>query len=186
MDAISLLEKRIEALELQVLPADRSSLSNETQTVTDLLLQTQTMIKSALSCREAITSILHHTVTINEYLDPSHGSSELEIEAKRHYLLELYPEIRETIQTVGTFEKLIPFIDSTNITKLTELAEKLEHLAVTNLTLYDESREVTVKVLKSLQDYNDISMSIKLLFGQLDRAILELEEALKPKFVTEE
>lgn len=186
MDAITLLEKRIAALELQILPADKTCLSSDSQSITDLLLQTQTMIKSALSCREAITSILQHTLTINEYLDPNHGTNELEVEAKRHYLLELYPEIKETIRTVGSFEKLVPFVDSANISKVTELAEKMEHLGVANLSLYEQSREVTMKVLKSLQQYNDITMSIKMLFGQLDRAVSELEEALQPVFDTEE
>lgn len=186
MNAIDSLEKRIKVLELQVLPLDRSSLSRDTQSITDLLLQTQMMIKSALSCREAITSILHHTATINEYLNPNYGSNEIDVEAKRHYLLELYPEIREIVQTVSSFEKLVTFIDSEKITKMVELADKLEHITFNNLTLYDESRQVTIKVLKSLQHYNDITTSIKLLFGSLDKAISELEEALQPKFITEE
>lgn len=186
MDAISLLEKRIEALELQVLPSNGTTLSTNSQTVTDLLFQTQTMITSALSCREAITSILQHMVTINEYLDPRNGANELEVEAKRHYLLELYPEIKDTVQTISGFEKLVPFIDSTNIAKVTELAEKLQQLAVSNLTIYDESREVTLKVLKSLQEYNNITSSIKILFAQLDKAVSDLELALQPKFTTEE
>lgn len=93
MDAIDLLEKRIEALELQVLPREKASLESKSQAITDLLLQTQTMISSALSCREAITSILQHMTTINDYLDPCNGENDLEVEAKRHYLLELYPEV---------------------------------------------------------------------------------------------
>lgn len=93
MDPIDLLEKRIEALELQVLPKEKSSLESKFQGITDILLQTQTMISSALSCRDAITSILRHIQTVNEYLDPCYGENDLEVEAKRHYLLELYPEV---------------------------------------------------------------------------------------------
>lgn len=186
MDAIDLLEKRIEALELQVLPRERASLEGKSQAITDLLLQTQTMISSALSCREAITSILQHMTTINEYLDPCNGENDLEVEAKRHYLLELYPELKDTVQLIGTFQNLIPYTNSENILKVTELSDKLEQLAAANLSIYEESREVTQNVLKSLQQYNDITNSIKILFAQLDRAIVDLEVALQPKFVTEE
>lgn len=70
--------------------------------------------------------------------------------------------------------------------KVTELSDKLEHLTATNLVIYEESREVTQNVLKSLQQYNDITNSIKVLFAQLDRAITDLEVALQPKFLTEE
>lgn len=186
MDAIDLLEKRIEALELQVLSKDTSSVANQTQAITDLLMQTHTMITSALSCREAITSILQHMMTINEYLDPSYGENVLEVEAKRHYLLELYPELKDTVKLIGTFENLIPYADSANILKVTELSEKLDRLAVNNLSIYEESVEVTQNVLASLQKYNDITGSIKVLFAQLDRAVTDLENALQPRFTTEE
>ncbi|KAG5893760.1 hypothetical protein JTB14_001205 [Gonioctena quinquepunctata] len=186
MDPISLLEKRIEALELQILPRDRTSITKKTTDVTTLLMETQTMITSALSCREAITSMLQHMTTINEYLDPNAEANELEVEAKRHYLLELYPELKDTIQTIGTFESLLPYIDSVNILKVAELSDKIEQLAVGNWDIYAECKEVTHKVLKSLQQYNDITHSIKILFAQLDTAVTVLEDALQPRFVTEE
>ncbi|XP_060517476.1 dynactin subunit 3-like [Cylas formicarius] len=185
MDVIDLLEKRIEALELKILPKDKT-LNLKSQSITDLLLHTQTMISSALSCRDAITSILQHMTTINEYLDPCNGESELEVEAKRHYLLELYPDLQDTVQLIRTFENLVPFTDSVNITKITELSEKLDRLAVANLATYEESREVIQNVLKTLQQYNDITGSIKILFTQMDQAISDLEVALQPKFVSEE
>ncbi|XP_056644647.1 uncharacterized protein LOC130900078 isoform X1 [Diorhabda carinulata] len=187
MDPITILEKRIEALELQVFPSgDHSLIGIKTQTITNLLQETQTMITSALSCREAITSMLQHLVTINDYLDPSGGADELEVEAKRHYLLELYPELKNTIQSIGTFETLLPYIDSINISKIVDLSSKLEELAVSNLSLYGECRDVTKKVLVALQNYNDISNSIIVLFAQLDTAVSNLEVALQPKFATEE
>lgn len=188
MDAIiNLLEKRIEALELQVLPNDKTSLSSNNQTITDLLLQTQTMITSALSCREAITSILQLTGRINDYLDPTGWSSnELEVNAKRHFLLELYPEIKDMIHTIHNIETMVPFMDSVNITRVAESADKLQQLASSNLTMYDENREVTFRVLKSLQQYNDITSSLKILFAQIDKAVSDLENALQPQFVMEE
>ncbi|XP_050306875.1 uncharacterized protein LOC126743705 [Anthonomus grandis grandis] len=183
---IDILEKRIEALEVQVLPKEKSTSENKCQAISDLLLQTQTMISSALTCREAITSILQHMTTINNYLDPCNGENDLEVEAKRHYLLELYPELKDTVQIIGTFQNLLPYTNSDNITKITELADKLEQLTASNLGIYEENRVVTQNVLKALQQYNDISTSLKVVFAQLDRAITDLEVALQPKFVTEE
>ncbi|EFA03783.1 uncharacterized protein LOC658790 [Tribolium castaneum] len=187
MDSLDVLEKRIAALELQVLPKNPNFASDDkTQEITHLLLLTQTMISSALSCREAITSILQHMTTINEYLDPSNGENELEVEAKRHYLLELYPELKDTVKLISTFESLTPYTDSSSIIKVTELTDKLESLAVSNLKIFEESQEVTKKTVSALQQYNDIISTIKVLFSQLDKAITDLEVALLPKFVTEE
>ncbi|KAJ8971948.1 hypothetical protein NQ314_000465 [Rhamnusium bicolor] len=187
MDSVDLLEKRIETLELLVLPKNFTCFTNKNQAITDLLLQTYTMITSALSCREAIISILQHMTTINEYLDPTSGENILEVEAKRHYLLELYPELKDTVRLIRSFENLLLYTDSGNILKITELSEKLDRLAVTNLNIYEESREVTQNILKSLQKYNDITGSIKILFAQLDNAMIDLESTLvQPMFTTEE
>lgn len=93
VDAIDLVEKRIEALERQILPKGPQPSNVKFQPITDLLTQTQTMISSALSCREAITTTLQQLDTINSYLDPNNGENDLEVEAKRQYLLELYPEV---------------------------------------------------------------------------------------------
>lgn len=184
MDVLDLLEKRIAALELQVLPKNSDVAGS--QVITDLLMQTHTMLQSALSCRESITTILNYMNTINDYLDPNNGESELEIDAKRHALLELYPELKDTVQLVSTIESLTPYTDSSNIMKVTELSGKLEQLAVTNLGIYDENREYTHNVIKCLQQYNDITSSIKILFGQLDKAMTDLEIALEPKITAEE
>lgn len=187
MDPLSVLEKRIERLELQIFPKGPNlSQDVKTEDISDLLLQTQTMISSALSCREAITSILQHMTTINEYLDPTNGESELEVEAKRHYLLELYPELKDTVRLISTFENLTPYGDSQNIVKVTELCEKLESLAASNVEIFQESQEVTQNTVSALQKYNDIVESIKLLFAQLDAAVSDLEMALLPKFSAEE
>lgn len=178
MDSIDLLEKRIATLELQVLPKAKDSLGSS-QVVTDLLLQTQTMVSSALSLREAITTILQRMTTINEYLDPSYGDNETQVEAKRCCLLELYPELKDTIQLIGTFEELVPCADSKNFLKIMELLQKLEQFTISNLQAYDECGKVTQNVLEYLQKYNDITMSIKVLFAQLDKAVTDLEVALK-------
>ncbi|CAH0558243.1 unnamed protein product [Brassicogethes aeneus] len=184
MDPLDILEKRITALELQVLP--KNGEINSAQAITELLLQTHNMLTSALSCREAISSILQHLSTINNYLDPNNGETELETEAKRQYLLECYPEIKETVQAIATIGSLTSFTDSANIKKVTELSQKLEELSVSNLGIYEESRKCTENVVRTLQEYNDITSSIKMLFAQLDRAMTDIELSLIPKMKLEE
>lgn len=107
---ISLLEKRVAALELQVFNKNADTAKN--QVITDLLLQTHTMIASALSCRDNIVSILERMPLLNEYLNPSYMDNALELEARRQYVLEIYPELKRTVELVGKFQKLKLFTDS--------------------------------------------------------------------------
>lgn len=185
MDAVDLLEKRIEALELQILPKDKSVLSNKSQTIADLLTETQTMISSALSCRESVTSLLQHMHTINEYLDPSSGEYDLEADIKKQYLLQIYPELKARVELIKTFNNLIQFTNSESLQKVTELSGKLQTLAGSNVEIYEECKEVNENVLKALQEYNNISTTIKVLFTQMDKDISQFEYTQNIKISTE-
>ncbi|KAJ8960426.1 hypothetical protein NQ318_013708 [Aromia moschata] len=169
MDAIDLLEKRIEALELQVLPKDKNDTIDKTHAITDLLLQTHTMITSALSCREAITSILQHMTTINEYLDPTNGENVLEVEAKRHYLLELYPELKDTVQLIGTFESLVPY------TRFGKHRAGYRAIGKIGSTRRQQFENITILLIP-----------LRYCLRSFDKAVTDLENALQPKFATEE
>jgi len=186
MDAIDLLEKRIAALELEVLPLTKTTTVDKSQTITDLLLQTHSMTTTALSCREVITSILQRMEVINDYLNPSYCDNHLDVQDKRQYILELYPEMKKTLQLVTDFEKLKAFLDSPSINNIPVLVDKLEKLTISNIDTYDECKEVTDKILKALQQYNDITMSLKILFAQLEHSITNIEMSLQPKATIDE
>lgn len=184
MASMDLLEKRLEALELQVL--GKSTTKNKTQDITELLIHTKMMIASALSLREVITSILEKMPKLNEYLDPSYSVNDLETEVKRQYVMLLYPELKETAELINKFEFLKPVIDSKCILEISQSMDKLKELAVANVNLYEESKKTTNDVLKALQAYNNITLSIRKLFAELDKSVTELENSLQPKVKIEE
>ncbi|KRT84158.1 hypothetical protein AMK59_887 [Oryctes borbonicus] len=180
-DPIDLLEKRIAALELQILPKEKDVEINKVQPIADLLIQTHTMIATALSCRDAISAILEKLPVINEYLNPMYSETELELEAKRQYVLELYPELKETAVLLTEFDSVRDVTDSKVIARVSDLAEKLETMVHLTLDTYDECKSITKKVLESLQQYSDIIKTIKILFAQLEYNITEIEAILAPK-----
>lgn len=180
-DPIELLEKRIAALELQILPQNKDVEINKTQAIADLLIQTHTMIATALSCRDVISSILEKLPVINEYLNPMYSESELELQAKRQYVLELYPELRQTARLISEFDNVKEVMDSKVVSRVSDLSEKLENFTLTTLNTYEECKLITSKVLESLQQYNDIIKTIKILFAQLEYNIIEIETALATK-----
>lgn len=180
-DPMDLLEKRIAALELQILPKDKQVEINKVQPIADLLIQTHTMIATALSCRDAISAILEKLPVINEYLNPMYSETELELESKRQYVLELYPELKETAILLTEFDSVRDVTDSKVIARVSDMAEKLESLVHSSLTTYDECKVITNKVLESLQQYGDIIKTIKILFAQLEYNVTEIESILAPK-----
>lgn len=184
MDAIELLERRIAALELEVLPLDNNLDVDKSQLITDLLLQTHSMTTTALSCREVISTILNRMETINSFVNPTFCETQLDVENKKQYMLELYPEMQKTLQLVAEFDCLKGFLDSPAIANIPTLVSKLEQLTLSNSGVYDECREVTNKIFCALQQYNDITTSIKMLFAQLEQSVMAIELSLDAKSIT--
>ncbi|KAF5270489.1 hypothetical protein FQA39_LY08367 [Lamprigera yunnana] len=178
MDPIDYLEKRIAALELEVLPLAKDVGLDKSQLIVDLLLQTHSMTTTALSCREVITSILRRMEIINDYLNPNYYDTQLEIKDKKQYILELYPEMKKSIRLVTDFENLCAFLDSSSINNIPALVDRLEKLTISNVNTYKECKEVTNKILQTLQQYNDITTSVKVLFAQLEESITNIEITL--------
>lgn len=182
MDAIDLIAKRISALELAVFPNGEYVKPDKSQPeITDLLLQTHSMTVTALSCREVVTSILKRMETINDYLLPDYCDNQLDIQDKHQYILELYPEMKKTLKLLEEFEQLKAFLDSPPINNIPSLVDQLENLTLDNISTYQECKSLTDKILRALQQYSDITMSIKILFAQLEQSITNIEISLQPK-----
>lgn len=184
MTAIDSLEKRLEALENKVFA--EKDIIDKTRSITDQLLQTKVMISSALSLRESITSLLEKMPKINEYLDPTYSVNESETELKRQYVILLYPELKETAELLHRFDDLKSMADSKAIVQISDSVGKLNELATANLALYEKSKDTTNNVIKALQTYNDITMSIRKLFANLDKSLTELEMLIHTKVKMEE
>lgn len=184
MTPVDSLEKRLEALENKVFA--QKNVIDKTRTVTDQLLQTKIMIKSALSLRESITSLLEKMPKINEYLDPTYSVNESETELKRRYVILLYPELKETAELLHRFNDLKSMADSKAVVQISDSVGKMNELAAKNLALYEKSRDTTNDILKALQAYNDITFSIRKLFADLDKSLTELELLIHTKVKMEE
>ncbi|XP_076265323.1 dynactin 3, p24 subunit [Rhynchophorus ferrugineus] len=185
-EAIDILESRIKAIEEQVLPREAIAAEEAQQSVSDLLVETETMINSALSCRKPISSILKRMNDINDFLDPLNGEGDLEIEAKKHYLLQLYPEFMEILKVIQSFEGLIPLGAAGPLHRVSELSDKLHTTTADTLETYEECKNVTQEVLAALQKYNNVVNTVKLLFAQIDKVISDVEEDQKLALEREE
>lgn len=184
MGLFEILEKRVVAWEKKVL--GQKNVTDKTRTITEQLLQTKVMIKSSLSLRDCITSLLEKMPKINEYLDPTYSVNESETEIKRRYVILLYPELRENAELLHRLNDVKSTVDSEAIVKISDLVGKLNELAAANLALYEKSRYITNNILKALQAYNDITMLIGKLFADLDKSVTELELSIHTQVKMEE
>lgn len=185
MDPIDLLERRIAALELKVLPLESTMEENASTSVADMLIQINTLISSALSCRDVVTAILNRMNELNEYLDPSFYENRMDTDAKRQFILAVYPEIKNYGESIQKLKKLVPILDSEPLNNVPSLVPKLEQLTIANLNTQEENQQVSKNIANALQQYNDIIYCITRTFVQLEEVITQLELEMKPKVVVE-
>lgn len=154
-------------------------------TVADMLIQTNTLIASALSGRDIVNTILNRMVELNQYLDPNYYENKLNIQAKRQFILALYPEIKKYGESIQKLKSLVPVLDSQQLNNVPSLIPKLEQLTVSNLKMHEESQEVSASIAQALQQYNDIIYSISRTFVQLEDIVTRLESNIKKSLASD-
>lgn len=199
-DTIDLLEKRIKALELQVLPQDNfditqflSSAKSKKSTVVDLCVDTHTMIQSALSCRESIAAIIKRADLINSYLSPLEyldsctldGQEDLSKESRTKYIIELYNEVKMIIGYINEFKNLQKVLDK-DLPQVLTSVDKLQELYIKNSDLYEECQDVKFQILKTLQDYNNLCQEISAAFAGYDQQLSIIEQSMVKKTCVDE
>lgn len=150
-----------------------------------MLIQTNTLISSALSGREAVTAILQRMTELNQYLDPNFYESCLDVGSKRQFILTLYPEIKKYGESIQRLKTLLPVLDSAHLNNVPGLCSKLEQLTLTNLKMYEESHEVSQSIAQALRQYNEIIYSISQTFVQLEEIVTNLETEMKRNLTIE-
>lgn len=173
------MERKIAALELKVLPKEPVE-DQIAQSVTDMLLQINTLISSALSCRDVVNAILNRMTELNNYLDPNFYENGLTVEAKREFLLAIYPEIRKYGESIQRLKALHPVLDSDPIKNVPSLVSKLGQLTLSTLKTHEEGVEISRSITHALQQYNDIIYSITRTFVELEEIVTQLEFEMKP------
>lgn len=175
MDPIGILERKIAALELKVLPLENISEENMSQSVTDMLLQINTLISSALSCREVVTAISNRMDELNTYLDPNIYGQSLDTDAKKQLMISIYPEIRKYAESIKKMKTLVPVLNSQSINNVPSLITKLEQLSILHLDMQNESQIVSRYIIEAFQKYNYIIDSLTRIFVQFEEAVTHLE-----------
>ncbi|KAL3282209.1 hypothetical protein HHI36_005403 [Cryptolaemus montrouzieri] len=184
-NTIAILESRINVLENQII--GNCTEVEDVMTVTEALLQAQTMISSALSCRDSITSVLDSMVIINEYLDPMYPEEMVDVDCKTTYLLEAYDALKYSYGVLGkSFKGFEKMLDSENIKKLVENGDRIETASAENIEIYEMSKAITQNVFKLLISYNDLMETIKMLFRQMNMLLSNMEIDEQPVINPEE
>lgn len=154
--------------------------------VADMLIQTNTLVASALSGREIVTTIFNRMNDLNQYLDPNYYESKLSVASQKQYILALYPEIKKYGESIHKLKTLVPVLDSTHLNNVPGLIPKLEQLTVSNLNMQEESQEVSARISEALQKYNDIIYSISRTFVQLEDILSRLESDMRNVLAVDE
>ncbi|XP_022905009.2 uncharacterized protein [Onthophagus taurus] len=177
---IDALEKRLKVLELQILPQDKP-VDLKSQNIVDYLAEAHEMITMALSCRDAVSNMLQKLQLIHEYLNPSFCSFE-DLTEMRQYILDLYPDLKKTVDYLKQFAVLKPIIDADYCVNQ-ELTGRLSSLTVSATNGYVESESTKDEVKTVLKDLQEMTYSYKMLFAQLEYSMALIEEALKSKSI---
>lgn len=191
MENLDMIESRVSALEEKILGQTKNeepkrNFSDLKPMITDTLLEAQTMITSALSCRDSIGRVMDKMVRVDEYLDPLYVAQIMDVECKMTYILEMHEKLNELHEKLKIFDKLLVVLDSENIKKLLENGETIQITAAKTSEVNELSISTLDKIMKLLVGYDDMMKNVQHLFRQMNLLLTNLEEGQEYIFEKEE
>jgi len=177
--SLDIIETRLEVLEKLVYSGAEKEKINES--VVSLLNKVNDSINAALKSRDSIISILTKMPTLNKYLNPAYDVSEKEMELRRQYVLEVYPELKQIAEEIKEFQRVKNFVDFPALKSLDEKKEKVDLLCGDVMDTYKEANENTKKCIEAVQLFNELLDLIKVLCAGMDQSLSELEGSLQKK-----
>uniref|UniRef100_A0A2M4C1B8 Uncharacterized protein n=1 Tax=Anopheles marajoara TaxID=58244 RepID=A0A2M4C1B8_9DIPT len=186
MDALSVIEKRLEHLNqlLGPLPTDESQSEN----LTEAILSAASFLPSASTghladgaARSAILESFKRKDELEAYLDPAFIEEKQDIKAKEMYINTIANDLAGTFETLQKIKTLEPTLGAEYFRNLPDVSDQLKTMTTTMAEQKQANELLEESLVIAMQRYGEIQAGIKeSLKGMTDR-LDQLEERLAQK-----
>lgn len=180
MDALDSLEKRIDHLTRIVgtIPQEENT---TTENLTDSLLSANTLIASAMSGRENISSVVSRSNELEHYLDPSFLDEQQEMKSKEVYINTVAPELAENFEVLENIKKLEPTLGAEYFRAMPDVTDKLKVMNETTAEVRAKNELLEESLTLAMQRYDEIQTGLTDALKAMNERICRMEDKLQQK-----
>lgn len=175
--ALDNIEKRLERLNRIVgTPQEENA-----EDLTEGLISANTLIASALSGRDAITSAINRADELESYLNPEFLDQQQELSTKEVYINTVAPELAESFETLEEIKKLEPTLGAEYFRTMPDVTDKLKAMNDTARHIKTDNEMLEETLTLVMQRYDEIQTNLKESLKVMGDRIACMEDKLQKK-----
>lgn len=178
MEALDLIEKRIDNLNRILGNAPDDATNAPAETLTESLLSASQLLSSATSGREPINQLTERADELEKYLDPNFIEEQQDLRSKEAYLQMIAPELQETFDQLEQIKQLEPTLGAEYFRAMPDVTDKLKAMNEVTSDLSQKNELLEESLTLAMQRYDEIHNSLKYSLCSMNDRISRMEERM--------
>lgn len=181
MEALDLLEKRIDNLN-NILGCDHADTSaNAPENLTDSLLSANTLITSATSGREKVSEMMKRTNELEAYLDPEFLNDQQTLKTKEVYVNTIANDLASSFEMLQKIKSLEPTLGAEYFKNIPDVTEKVKEMNEDLSTCQQQNDLIEESLMLAMQRYSQIHSGLRESLQKMNERLDNLEKAVIAK-----
>lgn len=177
MDPIQILESRIAYLE-SILPAETKENLKEANVI-ESIMSADTLINSAISGREKMTTTVSRAEEVEKFLDPNYVVENKQINMKEIYLNTVVNDLANSFELLQKIKDLEPALGAEYFGNIPNVSDKLKGLIATAKEQKERNDMIEESLVSSIQRYSEIQDEIHRKLKSMNDYLDRYEEAVE-------
>ncbi|XP_055853959.1 uncharacterized protein LOC129917806 [Episyrphus balteatus] len=180
MDALDLIEKRIDTLNRVLGPIPDNDVKGSENFV-DSLLSANTLLSSALAGRDNINKVLQRSDELERYLDPNFLEETQQTKAKEVYVNAVAPEIATTFKQLEEIKSLEKTLGAEYFRNIPDKTDELKELTKNNTEFKQQTEFIEESLILAMKRYGELQQGLVESLAAMNKRLDHIEEKLQKK-----
>ncbi|EDW73705.1 uncharacterized protein Dwil_GK19603 [Drosophila willistoni] len=183
MDALDILEKRIDALTRVLGPLpDGDSGSDKTANVVDSLCSANSMLTEATTGRTELQKCVARSGELEKYLDPNFLEEQQQVRSKEVYLNAVAPDLHLQAEQLERIKKLEPALGAEYFRSIpSECLDQLKQITANNGEYAQQSELIEESLILAMKRYGEIQAGLLKSLDAMSERLEQVEQRMEQK-----
>lgn len=194
MEALDILEKRIELLNRIIGPIpdacssntdksnDGKSAPSASENLVDSFISANTLLNGAIAGREPVTKAIERADELENYLDPNYIDEQQKVRSKEVYLNAIAPDLHAQFEQLAQIKQLEPTLGAEYFRNIPgECTDKLKQIANDNSEFAQQSELIEESLILAMKRYGEIQSGLMDSLVAMNNRLELVEEKLQQK-----
>lgn len=179
MEALDVLEKRIDQLNNILGSEHVESGSGNSENLTDSLLSASTLITSATSGREKVSEMMKRTNELETYLDPEFLNDQQNLKTKEVYVNTVANELASSFEMLQKIKTLEPTLGAEYFRNIPDVTDKVKEMNENLSTCQQQNDLIEESLMLAMQRYSEIQSGLRESLQKMSERLDKFEERVE-------